>query len=130
MEKKSSKNCWASIGPTRYFLTSSPIAEHNSTQYFWLVVKGRVVELPILIGVDSRSGTAVASGVVGIGAISMESGCGAISIESITACGCGSAMTISDVLHVLGMICTVSMIAREQEYEEVSLFNVQRCVQR
>lgn len=67
MGKKSFRNSWAGMGPTRYFFISCPIAVHDSMQYFWLVVKGHVVETPILIGVDWGIGVGAGSGLGGSG---------------------------------------------------------------
>ena len=51
------------IGPTRYLSISAAIAVHDSIRYLVCVVKGSVVELLTLIGVDWGSGKVVFGGV-------------------------------------------------------------------
>jgi hypothetical protein len=62
--KKSSRNCWTGIGPTRYFSISAAIAVHDSIRHLLRVLNGSVVEVLILIGVDRGSGKVVFGGVV------------------------------------------------------------------
>ena len=53
--KNSSRKSCGGIGPTRYFLTSFAIAVHDSTRYFWVVVKGYVEAIDGLTGVECGS---------------------------------------------------------------------------
>ena len=59
------KNSSGGIGLTRYFLTSDAIAMRDSMRYLWLVVKGRVIAMEALTGVDCRSGLSCLGGVLG-----------------------------------------------------------------
>ena len=65
MGKNSFKNASSGIGPTRYFLTSEAITVCDSTRYFWVVVKGNVVAMVALTGVECGSGSPCLGGVLG-----------------------------------------------------------------
>jgi len=62
--------------------------QHDSMQYFWFVVNGHVVEVPIFIGVDCGSGWFVDGGVTGT-ALALSG------VELTSDCVCGCKMATS-----------------------------------